>query len=201
MKQQTYGNIEDMVSKITIVTSVGVLEKNYIVPRGSVGPDYDHVVMGSEGTLGVITKVVVRIHKMPKVRRYGSILFPDFEAGMKLMYEVSQFSMKPSNLRLIDSIHLQLGMALDHYNSLYASVVDRFKRFGSQNILRYNLDKACLAVYMMESNKEDADNIESKIKKIAWKYWGISGGSNYGERTYLMTFTVCYIRVCIYVYI
>lgn len=38
MKQQTYGNIEQMISKVTLVTSVGILEKNYLAPRASVGP-------------------------------------------------------------------------------------------------------------------------------------------------------------------
>lgn len=198
MKQQTYGNIEDIVSKVTVVTSVGVLEKNYLVPRGSVGPDYDQVILGSEGTLGVITNVVVRIHKKPDVRRYGSILFPDFESGTKFMYDASQFSVKPSNLRLVDNMHIQLGMALEHHNSLYASVVDRFKKFGSKTILRYDFEKISLAIYLIEGDEEDVENIESKLRKTSWKYWGISGGSRFGERTYLMTFTVCYIRVSLF---
>lgn len=199
MKQQTYGNIEDIVSKVTLVTSVGVLEKNYLVPRGSVGPDYDQVVLGSEGTLGVITKVVVRIHKTPQTRRYGSILFPDFESGVKFMYEISQFSMKPSNLRLVDNTHIQLGSALEHYNSFYAAVVDKFKRFGANTFLRYDFDKAGLAIYLIEGNLDDVNSIEDKMRAISLKYWGIYGGTRFGERTYLMTFTVCYIRVCIHI--
>jgi alkyldihydroxyacetonephosphate synthase len=195
MKQQTYGNIEDIVVKSTLVTSVGVMEKNYLVPRGSVGPDYDNITMGSEGTLGVITKVVVRVHKKPDVRRYGSILFPDFESGAKFMYAVSKFSQKPSNLRLIDNIHIQLGHALRHNKGIVGNLVDLFKIYGSSIFLGYDMKTASLATYLIEGEKDDADSIEGKLKETSWKYWGISGGSKYGERAYLMTFTVCYIRV------
>ena len=195
MKQQTYGNIEQMVEKISLVTSVGVMEKKYLVPRASVGPDFDNLVIGSEGTLGVITKVVVHIHKSPSVRRYGSIIFPDFERGLKFMYEVSQFKQKPSNIRLIDSIHMHFGKILQHNKSFIGEIVDFVKTNGSQWFLRYDHSKACFATYLIEDEEDGANKIEKKIKAAGWKYWGISAGEKYGQRAYLMTFTVAYLRV------
>lgn len=195
MKQQTYGNIEEMVAKISFVTSVGVMEKKYLVPRASLGPDFDQIALGSEGTLGVVTKVVVRVHKKPTERRYGSILFPDFESGSKFMYDVSKLSKKPSNIRLIDNIHYQLGNALQHNKSIIGDFIDFFKKNGASFFLRYNLNKVALATYLIEGEKDETNRVEKNIKTAAWKYWGIGGGSKYGERAYLMTFTVCYIRV------
>lgn len=198
MKQQTYGNIEEMVTRITFVSSAGVMEKKYLVPRASLGPDFDHIVMGSEGTLGVVTKVVIRVHNKPAVRRYGSILFPDFESGTKFMYDISKFTKKPSNVRLIDNIHFQLGNALQHNKSFVGDFVDFFKKKGASFFLRYDLNKVALATYLIEGNKDDSDCIEKNLKDAGWKYWGIGGGAKYGERAYLMTFTVCYIRVRIF---
>lgn len=195
MKQQTYGNIEGIVSKVTLVTSVGTLEKNYLAPRASIGPDYDHIVMGSEGTLGVITNVVVRIHPTPEVHRCGSIMFPDFESGSNFMYEVSKLRTKPSSLRLIDNTHFQLGQGLKQNTSIFGEFVDLFKKHGASFFLRYDMKKIALATYMIEGKKVDVDRIESNIKDAAWKYWGIAAGQKYGERAYLMTFTICYIRV------
>lgn len=127
MKQQTYGNIEQIVTKCSFVTSIGTLEKNYQGPRASIGPDYDHVVMGSEGTLGVITNIVVKVHPAPEVRRCGSLIFPDFEAGTNFMYEVSKLRTKPSSLRLVDNVHFQLGHALHNNSGFIGELVDHFK--------------------------------------------------------------------------
>ncbi|KAJ1367711.1 hypothetical protein KIN20_028680 [Parelaphostrongylus tenuis] len=47
----------------------------------SSGPDHHHIIMGSEGTLGVVTEVTIIIFPLPKVKRYGSLVFPDFAHG------------------------------------------------------------------------------------------------------------------------
>lgn len=59
----------------------------------------------------------------------------------------------------------------------------------------YNLEKCSLATYVIEGLKDDVDAIELKLKDAAWKFWGLTAGPKYAERAYLMTFTVCYIRV------
>lgn len=195
MKQQTYGNIEQIVSRVSMVTGVGNYEKSYQAPRASIGPDFDHIVMGSEGTLGVITNVIIKVHPKPTIRRCGSVMFPDFESGANFMHEVSKFRTKPSSLRLVDNTHFQLGQALQQNKSIFGEFVDQFKKFGASFILRYNMDKVSLATYLIEGDKDDVDPIEANVKAAAWKYWGITAGPKYGDRAYLMTFTICYIRV------
>lgn len=49
MKKNVYGNIEDLVIDVKMVTSRGVIEKNSKVPRMSIGPDFQQIVLGSEG--------------------------------------------------------------------------------------------------------------------------------------------------------
>lgn len=90
MKKNTYGNIEDLVVHAKMVTTKGVLEKNCQVPRMSCGPDFNHVVMGSEGSFGVVTEVILKIRPLPQSKRYGSMVFPDFESGVKCMREVAK---------------------------------------------------------------------------------------------------------------
>lgn len=51
MKKNTYGNIEDLVIQMKMVTPSGILQKPANVPRVSSGPDYNHVILGSEGKL------------------------------------------------------------------------------------------------------------------------------------------------------
>jgi alkyldihydroxyacetonephosphate synthase len=198
MKQQTYGNIEDIVVKSTLVTSSGVIEKNFLTPRSSIGPDYDQIILGSEGTLGVITKAVVKVHNSPEERRYGSIMFPDFERGLNFMYEVSKMNPKPSNLRLIDSIHFNLGQALKINENVMGEIADFFKTQLVTKMCRFNLDQVSLATYLIEGNLETVEAIEKKLKEISIKYLGVIGGPKYGKRAYMMTFAVCYIRVSIF---
>jgi len=49
MKKNVYGNIEDLVIDAKMVTCRGVVEKNSKVPRMSSGPDFQQIVLGSEG--------------------------------------------------------------------------------------------------------------------------------------------------------
>jgi len=90
MKKNVYGNIEDLLVHVRMVTPTGVLEKHTQGPRVSIGPDFNHVVLGSEGTLGVITEVVMKIRPLPVCKKYGSIIFPDFESGVHCMREIAK---------------------------------------------------------------------------------------------------------------
>lgn len=49
MKKNVYGNIEDMLVHVRMVTPTGVVERGCQVPRISTGPDIHHLVLGSEG--------------------------------------------------------------------------------------------------------------------------------------------------------
>lgn len=66
MKKNHYGNIEDIVVNISIVTSKGTFSKKSEWPRISNGPDLNHIIMGSEGNLGIITEAVLRIRLLPE---------------------------------------------------------------------------------------------------------------------------------------
>jgi len=56
MKKNVYGNIEDLVVDAKMVTSRGIIEKNSKVPRVSSGPDFQQIILGSEGMFTLIAK-------------------------------------------------------------------------------------------------------------------------------------------------
>ena len=86
MQSDKYGKIEDMVIALRMVTPVGVLATR-TVPKSSNGIDVNHLCIGSEGTLGVITEATMRVHPRPESRRTHGYLFPEFEAGIEAMHE------------------------------------------------------------------------------------------------------------------
>uniref|UniRef100_A0A8C7RES8 Alkylglycerone-phosphate synthase n=1 Tax=Oncorhynchus mykiss TaxID=8022 RepID=A0A8C7RES8_ONCMY len=90
MKKNVYGNIEDLVIHIKAVTPRGVIEKSCQGPRTSTGPDIHHFILGSEGTLGVVTEVTMKIRPIPEYQKYGSVVFPNFEAGVACLREVAK---------------------------------------------------------------------------------------------------------------
>ena len=72
-------------------------------PRVSTGPDLNHVIMGHEGNLGVVTEAVVRVRLIPEVKEYSSIVFPNFEVGIKYLDEVARSRCLPASIRLVDN--------------------------------------------------------------------------------------------------
>jgi alkyldihydroxyacetonephosphate synthase len=102
MKKNQYGNIEDILVHLTIVTPKGTLRKSCQVPRISSGPDIHHFILGSEGTLGVITDAVLKIRPLPQLVKYGSVVFPSFDEGIKFMREVARQKCAPASLRLFE---------------------------------------------------------------------------------------------------
>ncbi|KAF4519564.1 hypothetical protein B566_EDAN004768 [Ephemera danica] len=90
MKKNRYGNIEDLVVHVKFVTPSGVLEKSNLAPRVSCGPDLNHLALGSEGTLGVVTEVTFKVKPIPEVEQFDSFVFPTFQHGVDFMREVAR---------------------------------------------------------------------------------------------------------------
>jgi alkyldihydroxyacetonephosphate synthase len=195
MKKNTYGNIEDLLVHVRMVTPRGVLEKNCLVPRMSCGPDFNHVVMGSEGSLGVITEVTIKIRPLPKCQRFGSIVFPDFESGVRCMREVAKQRCQPSSIRLMDNGQFKFGMILKPETSYLGLLVDSLKRFYVTKMKGFDVDSMCVMTLLFEGDEEDVKAHEKKMYNIGLQFGGMPAGQTNGERGYMLTFVIAYIRV------
>lgn len=195
MKKNVYGNIEDLLIKVKMVTSKGVLERECSAPRVSCGPDWNHIILGSEGTLGVITEVVLKVRPLPSIRRYGSLVFATFEDGIKFMREVAKRRCQPASIRLMDNEQFRFGQSLKPESSLIGEFFDAIKQFYVTKIKGLDLDQVCAATLLFEGELEDVKRQESVIYEIAKKYNGFPAGGQNGERGYILTFVIAYIRV------
>lgn len=195
MKKNMYGNIEDLVVRVKLVTPSGVLDKECVAPRISCGPDFNHIIMGSEGTLGVITEVVLKVRPLPPVKRYNSLVFPNFECGVCFMREVAERRCQPASVRLMDNNQFIMGQSLKPVKSWKEDIMDSFKKKYLTLFKGMDLTKICAATLLFEGVAEDVERQESLIIRIANKYKGISGGGQNGERGYIMTFVIAYMRV------
>src|SRR3954453_21202404 len=79
-----YGKIEDLVLSLRVALPSGELIDTVAVPRHAVGPDLTQLFVGSEGTLGIITRATLEIAPLPAQRRFATLAFPDIAAGVSV---------------------------------------------------------------------------------------------------------------------
>lgn len=194
MKKNVYGNIEDLLVHVKMVSASGVLEKNCQVPRMSCGPDFNHIVMGSEGSLGVITEVVIKVRPLPQCRKYGSIVFLNFELGVKCMREVTKKKCQPASIRLMDNDQFKFGLILKPEVGYLGLILDGLKKFYITKIKGFDPDQMCVMTLLFEGDESEVKVNEKKLYKIAAMFGGVPAGETNGERGYMLTFVIAYIR-------
>ncbi|MFB6142406.1 MAG: FAD-binding oxidoreductase [Halorientalis sp.] len=96
-----YTHIDDFVASVRMVTPTGAFETRRL-PASGAGPDPDRLVLGSEGTLGVVTEAVLRVQPRPPYRARATVSFPDFESGVAATRDIVQARLAPANCRLLD---------------------------------------------------------------------------------------------------
>ena len=96
------GNIEDIIHSIEAVLPDGTLVVLGKGPRASAGPDLRHLMLGSEGTLGVITGVTFSLRRAAEATAYSAFEAPDMRAGFALQRRMIQAGWRPPVVRQYD---------------------------------------------------------------------------------------------------
>ncbi|EGR32374.1 hypothetical protein IMG5_085430 [Ichthyophthirius multifiliis] len=195
MKKNKYGNIDDIVLNIKIATSVGTFEKKQNAPRVSSGPDLNQFILGSEGTLGIITEAIIKVKNLPEMVVYDSIIFHNFESGTQFMYECAQEKQWPASCRLVDNQQFKFGMALKtEVKSKTQEIIDKAKKYFVTEILKFNPDKMCLCTIVYEGNQNEVQTQQKVVKQLYKKYKGFRAGAENGQRGYFLTYVIAYLR-------
>ncbi|WKY03083.1 hypothetical protein Q1695_016407 [Nippostrongylus brasiliensis] len=195
MKKNKYGNIEDLVVHINFATPKGMIHKQCQVPRISCGPDLHHIIMGSEGTLGVVTEATIKLFPLPEVKHYGSLVFPDFEHGVAFFREVARQRIQPASLRLMDNTQFIMGQALKVAStSFWASLKSSMSRLYITKWKGFHVDEMCAATCVFEGSADEVANEERRLYGLADKFKGVVGGEENGKFGYRLTFAIAYLR-------
>ncbi len=103
-RSSRYGKIEDLVIGLDVVLSDGtsLALEGTRQPRGT--PGLIQWFLGSEGTLGVVVRVKMKVFPRPQVRRLAAFRFMDLEMGLEAMRNIMQAGLRPSILHLYDPI-------------------------------------------------------------------------------------------------
>lgn len=105
-----FGRFDEMVVRLRVATPIGNLELGSS-PANAAGPDLRQVVLGSEGTLGVITEVTVRVRPVAEEKVYDAWTFPSFAEGAEAMRHLTQHDLLPTVIRLSDEGETMVNLA------------------------------------------------------------------------------------------
>jgi alkyldihydroxyacetonephosphate synthase len=105
-----YGKIEDLVLALRVATPTGELIDTVRVPRHAVGPDLAQLFVGSEGTLGVITRATLQLAPLPEARRFEAVSFPSVDEGIAGMRAALARGYRPSVVRMYDDVATRLSL-------------------------------------------------------------------------------------------
>lgn len=106
-----YGRIEDLVAGCELVAPAGGLRLPAL-PASAAGPDLRHLVLGSEGRLGILSRATVRVRPLPDVRRVEAVLLPDWSGGVEAARALTQTEVGLSMLRLGDAPETEVAMSV-----------------------------------------------------------------------------------------
>lgn len=116
-----FGAIEDVLLGLTAVLPDGEILRCRAVPRSAAGPDLRRLLVGSEGTLGVITEATLACRKRPAAWEWLAFGFPDFGALATALRKVVQAETGAAVVRGYDETDASLGFgALGHQGGCVA---------------------------------------------------------------------------------
>jgi alkyldihydroxyacetonephosphate synthase len=158
-----YGKIEDMVIAQEYVTPIGNF-RTLEFPRCATGPDFDQVMIGSEGTFGVLVNVTLRLCRyMPENRRRFSFLFKSWDDALKACREVMQGeSGLPSVFRLSDPEETDVAMRMYH---VHGTPADKLLR-----ALGYQPMQRCMFIGTCDGSKGFTRMAEKNVRRIFGRY-------------------------------
>ena len=194
MKKNKYGNIEQIVETVKMVTPRGTFEMLQAQPRISIGMQLQSLLFGSEGNLGLITESVIRIHKLPEVQKYGSVVFPNFRTGTDFMYALMQKGVLPASLRLLDNVQFRFGSALKPKPTAQEKLMTKIQKKFLVDVKGFKPYDLCAATIVMEGTREEVAYQSDVVFKLAKEFGGVSGGSGNGQRGYNLTYAIAYLR-------
>lgn len=103
-----YTHIDDLTESIRAVTPAGISESRRL-PGSGAGPSPDRLLLGSEGTLGVITEAWMRLQDRPRFGVTATVGFDDFDQAVLATRTIAQAGLYPSNCRLLDPAEASLN--------------------------------------------------------------------------------------------
>ena len=180
MQSDIYGKIEDMVISLRMVTPSGTIVTR-TVPKSSNGIDVRHLCIGSEGILGVITEIVVQVHRKPPREDWHGWLFPDFDSGVAAIHECQRQGCMPTVTRLNDPKKTALSFAFKQPKTGLKEIVAKALKWYIGSVKGIDFGRCCLMVVKYEGDRAAFRNMRRGVSAIYRKHRGVCLGPEPGR--------------------
>lgn len=174
-----YGSIASLVQSVRLAHPDGILGTPN-VPAAAAGPDLVQTIVGSEGTLGVITQANLRLTALPEQRSYRGYLLPSFAAGVTAAREIMQAGVKPAVLRISDEAETESSLALRAAPQGAAVAVERLGRWylGRKGL---DLESGSVMILGFEGSAASVRHGSEVARRILKRHGAASLGSSPGR--------------------
>lgn len=160
-----YGRIEQMFAGGRMETPVGTLDIPTI-PASSAGPDLREMVMGSEGRMGILTEVKVRVTPLPEHQSFHTIFLPNWDQACKAAQEVVQAKIPLSMLRVSNQKETYTGVRLT-VDEKQISKLDKFLSMRGAG------DKKNMVIFGLTGSKSQIKAYKKQAMKIFKKHGAV----------------------------
>jgi alkyldihydroxyacetonephosphate synthase len=122
-----YGRFDSLVSSIRLASPAGLLS-TLETPHTAIGPALRELIVGSEGALGVIPEVTVRVRRSPEVRQYEAWMLEDFEAGAAAIRSLAEHGRLPTVARVSDAAETAVSLGMSGPTGVAGDLFRRYLR-------------------------------------------------------------------------
>jgi alkyldihydroxyacetonephosphate synthase len=182
-----YGAIERMITGLRFAAPAGDIELP-AQPASAAGPGLRQLLVGSEGTLGVISEIALRVRPAPRERVYEGVFFEDFAAGVEALRALVQEHALPEVARLSDEQETRMSLALAGSGGLKG-------RLGRIYLsARGHREPGCLAILGFEGAAGELDPRRKRALELVRANGGLAVGRSPGEAWLRARFSAPYLR-------
>jgi len=104
-----YGTARDYIKSLKVVLADGtIIDTGFKTPKSSMGYDLNHVFASSEGTLGVITEIIVKIQPLPEYSALALAIFHDLDAAGKAVTDIITSGIQLTACEILDKYSLKI---------------------------------------------------------------------------------------------
>jgi alkyldihydroxyacetonephosphate synthase len=181
-----YGRFDQMVMGLRCATPQGeIVVKPY--PSTAAGPPLLQLILGSEGTLGVITEVTVLVHRKPKQPHYEGWIFPTFVDGSQVFRKLAQSGVVPDVMRLSDEEESRVTMRTAQNEGATSA-------FGRMYLRAHGQSHGCVAIIGWDRAAHAQTARREAASRILGRGGGVPLGSGPGQAWLHGRFEAPYLR-------
>ncbi|NIB38563.1 FAD-binding oxidoreductase [Pseudomaricurvus alkylphenolicus] len=168
-----YGRIEQMFAGGRMETFGGTLEIPTF-PASSAGPDIREMILGSEGRMGILSEVKVRVSPLPDQESFHVMFFPNWEAGVNAVRHLSQQRVQLSMMRLSNTVETTSHLRMADNREEVAALEEYLTSKGAG-------DNRCMLTFGVTGSESQCTAALEVALGIAEQYGGVDTGTLLGD--------------------